>query len=82
VSIRANEQRRLVDAVDDAVGRDAVEGAAEAREGGEQVGLVDDVVDELTGLDGAGPPGEGGDTDAALEEVALAAAEDVSAQPM
>ena len=43
------------------------------REGGEQVGLVNDVADDLAMLDDAGPARKRGDTDTTLKEVALAA---------
>ena len=51
-------------------------GAGQPRKRGEQIGLVNDVADQLSGLDHARPPGEGRHADAAFKEVALAAPKD------
>jgi len=45
---------------------------ADARKGGEQVCLVDDVADDLAWLDDAGPPGHRRDPQGTLKVVALA----------
>ncbi len=56
-AIAVEKQRSLVNAVNYAIGRDIRCSAAEAREGCEQVRLVDDVADHLSGRDDAWPPG-------------------------
>ena len=67
---------KYVDAIDDTVGRHVVERTSEAGERREQVRLVDDVVDDLTRLDGAGPPSEGGNADPPFEEGSFTSRED------
>ena len=52
--VALQEQCGLIHAVDDAVGRDVLRCPRQAREGGEQIRLVDDVAD---GLPGAITPG-------------------------
>ena len=64
VRVALQEQGRLVDAVDHAVGGDVLRRAREPREGGEQIHLVDHVARDLPGLDDAGPQRGGGDAKA------------------
>jgi hypothetical protein len=67
----AEEERRLVDAVDVAIGRDAVLGAREAQQRVEQIHLREQAVGDLTGGDHAGPAHDAGHPLAALPRRSL-----------
>ena len=72
-AVTVEEQRGLVHAVDDAIGRDVGHRATKPSKGREEVADVQDVADDLAGLDHAGPRGEARHADAAFGEVAFAA---------
>ena len=74
VSITIQEQRCLVESINDAVSRNVFRSACQSGKGRVQVRDVHDVPNNLCLLDHSGPPGEGGNAHAPLSEVALAAA--------
>ena len=57
IGVAVEQQRRLVDAIDHAVGRDIARRAGQAGEGGKKVGHVDHVANQLPRLDRTRPPG-------------------------
>ena len=76
VRVAVQQQRRLINAVDNTVAGMSVGCSGQSSEGGEQIDFVDDVADELTFLNDAGPPGLGRYPDTAFQKIALAAAKD------
>jgi hypothetical protein len=58
VAVAIQEQGGLAHAVNDALGQDLSRRRAQTSEGGEQIGLVNDLSDRLSGLDRTeSPPG-------------------------